>query len=447
MSAHSLATVRKEGQHGDPPIGGGSRVSGPAPAPESVKSIAPRRPRVLVIEDEHVIQRVLREVLQDEFDVTSAMSGKEAIEQLERSEPDVIVMDLRLPDIKGEDLLGRIRARGLWNHVPVLIATGEQDEALRITLLASGAQDFVPKPFSVSEIKARLRNLASAKMARDVLEQLVGQREKDITELARDVSNYQQQLVEALRVAEEARRVAEAASRVKTNFLRIMSHELKTPITAIQLHVRVLDREVEQKEAGRLSAGLERIVRSTKRLVQLVDTVLEWARIDGGAFTPQIEEVDWSKLVQGVVEELSGHARTKGVTLSFTSSATEPLYTDKRLARLVALNMTAHALQLTDSGVVEIQAQRRPDGHVLSVTSPALGLPEQGPEALLTPLVTLQDLQHLQGHGSGMGLGIVRDLATAIRGEIRFEGPVERGSTFLLVLAPLSTGDVGRART
>src|SRR4051812_47374976 len=113
--------------------------------------------RVLVVDDEPQVLHALRRVLESQGDqVLVAATGTEALDAAAARAPDLVVLDLRLPDLDGVEVVRRLRG---WLDVPVLILSGDADEERKVSALDSGADDFLQKPFGFSELSARLRAL------------------------------------------------------------------------------------------------------------------------------------------------------------------------------------------------------------------------------------------------------------------------------------------------
>jgi two-component system KDP operon response regulator KdpE len=113
------------------------------------------KPRVLVVDDEPAIQRFLRPALEaNDFDVVSAGTLADAMKRIAREPPDVVVLDLGLPDGDGKDVIRQVRQ---WSQVPIIVLSAREREVEKIEALDLGADDFVNKPFGVGELMARLR--------------------------------------------------------------------------------------------------------------------------------------------------------------------------------------------------------------------------------------------------------------------------------------------------
>ena len=113
------------------------------------------RPRVLVVDDEPQIRRALRVALRaNGYDVTEAETGNEAIDTVALNRPDLVILDLALPDIDGIEVCRRLRE---WTQIPIVVLSAQGDDRAKVRALDEGADDFVTKPFSVPELLARMR--------------------------------------------------------------------------------------------------------------------------------------------------------------------------------------------------------------------------------------------------------------------------------------------------
>ena len=113
------------------------------------------KPRVLVVDDEPAILRFLKPALEaNDYEVMSAATLAEALKRIAKEPPDVVVLDLGLPDGDGKDVIRQVRQ---WSQVPIIVLSAREREAEKIEALDLGADDFVNKPFGVGELMARLR--------------------------------------------------------------------------------------------------------------------------------------------------------------------------------------------------------------------------------------------------------------------------------------------------
>lgn len=165
----------------------------------------PDMPRVLVAEDNAEMRRFISDVLAGECVVITAADGQEALERAIAEPPDLIVTDLMMPRLGGDALVTELRQRPALAQVPVLVLSAKADEELRVKLLAESVQDYVTKPFSPHELRARVHNLLMMKRARDALQTELASQDQDLSQLTQQIIANRQALqrsVEALRDSE-----------------------------------------------------------------------------------------------------------------------------------------------------------------------------------------------------------------------------------------------------
>ena len=165
---------------------------------------SPDRPLVLVAEDNAEMRRFITEVLSDEYRVVAAADGEEALAKAIAEPPDVIVTDLMMPKLGGDRLIAELRSREPLVPVPVLVLSAKADEELRLKLLAESVQDYVIKPFSAQELRARLRNLVMMKRARDALQKELATQNDDLSQLTQELITSRQTLQRGLEALKES---------------------------------------------------------------------------------------------------------------------------------------------------------------------------------------------------------------------------------------------------
>ncbi|HEY4220018.1 MAG TPA: ATP-binding protein [Myxococcota bacterium] len=401
------------------------------------------RALVLVVEDCASIQRILVECLRNNYDTASAFDGLDGLKKATDLEPDLIVTDLNMPRMGGEEMIRLLRAQPALSEIPILVLTGTDDPVETVRLLDAGVQDVLRKPFLLQEARARIKNLIATKQTLDVLNSVSLHHETDPLKLASSVARHQRELRTALEQVRVARDLAESASRTKSNFLRMVSHELRTPVTAMQLLIHLLLRDNDVAASPKLRECFDRIRRSSQRLVHLVDTILEWARVESGRCSRSVESFDLPHLVEEVVSEIQDYANRKKIGLHFVMApgAVPPLHNDPRLVGLITANLVGRAVQLTERGSVDVEVQFHDGVHTLHVKDGGERIPPERSAELFEPISSSQDLRWSGGAGSGLGLFVIRDIARAIDGDISLEAVPGPGNTLSLRLPSIAEGN------
>lgn len=393
------------------------------------------RATVLVVEDNPDLNRFIVETLSGEFHVRSARDGQEGLEKLLASPPDLVVSDVMMPRMSGDQLLQAIRSRPELDTLPVVLLTAKADDEMRVKLLREGAQDYVMKPFSGEELRARVGNLASIKRAREVLQVELTGTLQSLEALAREVMARKRELEVAVESMRVARDHAERASQIKTNFLRLVSHELRTPLTAISLQLQLLQRHRAAALSTKEQESVRKMSTAASRLQDLIESLLEHARIEAGHLSAEKVPVDLAALAAAVREEAETRAEQKELRLFLAAPPDLPLLeSDRRLVRLVLANLVDNAIKFTAAGEVEIRLSYADGQHRITVRDTGAGIPRELHRTIFEPFEQLEPISRKHTPGVGLGLALVHEMVTALGGQIELESEPGRGSTFTVLL-------------
>lgn len=406
--------------------------------PSGQASIVPpersERPLVLVVEDNSEMNRFVREVLEATCDVAAAYDGAEGLRLAQQLRPDLMISDVMMPRLAGDDLVVAVRADPTLDAMQIMLLSARSDEGLRVQLLAQGAQDYLLKPFVPAELLARAENLLQMKRAREVLQGEVQSKERDLATLASEVAQRQQELRAALVLAKAAREQAEQASQIKTQFLNLVTHELRTPLTGLKLQLDRLARD-QQALSPRHRTVVDRMQQSSGRLADLIESVLEHARLDGGQLRIGSEDVAVPQVARAVEDELRSLAESKGLQLSVSAAADLPrLRTDARLLRLVLSNLIGNAVKFTEQGIVEVRCTYEEGSHIIAVRDTGPGIAPAAMGTIFEPFTHIEPLSQKHTPGVGLGLALVRQMVRALRGDITLTSQREQGSVFTVRL-------------
>jgi signal transduction histidine kinase len=234
-----------------------------------------------------------------------------------------------------------------------------------------------------------------------------------------------------------ARQQAEDANRAKSEFLAVMSHELRTPLNAIAGYAELLELGVRGPITPEQREDLERIRRSQRHLLGLINEVLNYAKLETGTVRFEVAEVDVADAVRSVESLVLPQMREKALEFD-TARCREPRLTvraDRDKLQQVLVNLLSNAIKFTDpGGRITLSAERRGALVALVVRDTGVGIAPDKLEAIFEPFVQVGRALNSPGEGTGLGLAISRDLARGMGGDLTAESEVGRGSTFTLTV-------------
>jgi PAS domain S-box-containing protein len=239
------------------------------------------------------------------------------------------------------------------------------------------------------------------------------------------------------RASESARVQAETANRSKTDFLASMSHELRTPLNAIGGYTDLLLLGVRGPVTPEQQADLERIGRSQRHLLGVINDILNFARVEAGFVEYAMRPVRVAALMEEVEPLMLPQLATKSLAFACDPGpAGLAVHADPEKVRQILVNLLANAVKFTPAGGrVWMSAGAVADVVEVRVHDTGIGIPPDRVAAVFEPFVQVHRTLAKPIEGTGLGLAISRDLARGMGGDLRAESVPERGSTFVLTLA------------
>jgi signal transduction histidine kinase len=232
-----------------------------------------------------------------------------------------------------------------------------------------------------------------------------------------------------------ARAAAERASEVRGQFLSSMTHDLRTPLTAIVGLSEVIQGGAAGPVTPEQVRHLRRINTAAWHLVAILDQILSFSRSEAGKLTAHREDVELTAIVGDVVEVLAGEAELQGLELR-TNGPPEPVRvnTDVGKVRQILTNLVGNALRYTDEGYVEVSVEPAGGWVLCRIRDTGRGIPPENQHVIFEPFVQLDGNGTASASGTGLGLAVSRRLARLLGGEVEVESTVGQGSTFTLRL-------------
>jgi signal transduction histidine kinase len=253
--------------------------------------------------------------------------------------------------------------------------------------------------------------------------------------VTRDLTERKQAEQKAI---DDATRLAEveAANRAKAEFLAAMSHELRTPLNAIGGYADLLKLGVRGELNEAQLEDIERIIRSQRHLLGIINDLLNFSRIEAGKIVYELEPVNLRQVIESVALMVSPLAAAKKIELVTTNCPDDTIaIADRAKVEQIVINLASNAVSYTEAGGwVNLSCGRDGDMVWASVSDNGIGISPDKLDAIFEPFVQVGRTLSTGHHGTGLGLAISRDLARGMRGDLSVESSLGEGSTFTLSL-------------
>jgi GAF domain-containing protein len=227
----------------------------------------------------------------------------------------------------------------------------------------------------------------------------------------------------------------EIASQHKSQFLANMSHELRTPLNAILGYTELIVDQIYGKVPEKIRDVLERVQKSGRHLLGLINDVLDLSKIEAGQLTLSLSDYSFQDAVQSVVSSVESLAKEKGLRLTVEVTPKLPVgLADERRVVQVLLNLVGNAIKFTDAGEVGIRVNAVDDAFVVSVSDTGPGIPKSQHERIFEEFQQVDGSSTRAKGGTGLGLAIAKKIIELHGGRIWVESVVGKGSTFTFSL-------------
>jgi signal transduction histidine kinase len=379
--------------------------------------------QILLVDDEESVRGVWQRYLERwgySYDI--AASGQEGLQAARACRYQIVVTDLAMPDLHGQELLRTLKDE--QPELNVIVVTGHGTVEVAVQIMKAGAYDFITKPINFVHAELVIKNC---------LEQIQSQREtRRLQRLAADL---------------------EALNDLKEKFIAITNHELRTPVGVICNVAELLEREFTGD--GDMRPLVEMLSRSSAQLAEIVAQMHEISQAKSDRLPLQLSRFCLATVCQEVVAEFWLVLQKRRLHLTWSIPDELFITADRVKLKKVLRELVQNAIKFTaDEGSIAIEAYRDSDNRLrLTVTDTGVGIPGENLDRIFELFYEVGDALHhhssaadFLGGGMGVGLSIVNDIVTAHQGTVEVASTVGKGSTFTVILPLGAAGGPGGGR-
>ncbi len=366
--------------------------------------------KVLIVDDEPAIRsgidRILRNYtvefpfMQEEFhfDLIEAETGEKAIDIINEQDIDIILLDNKLPGISGIQVLEHINRSQKEPLVMMITSYASLDLAVKAT--KNGAYNFVPKPFTPAELKTAMENITKHLYLKRMTTQM-----------------------------------NEEEKQTRFQFLSVLSHELKSPVNAVEGYLRMMQEKQVGEDISDYQPMIERSLVRLKGMRSLITDLLDLTRIESGTKNRNMQDVDLFDVAKFASDSLEPLALQKNIKIYIDSPESHIIKADRQEMEIIFNNLVSNAIKYNrENGHVNIIIKPEKQGTNIIVEDSGIGMSQEDISKLFQEFVRIKNVDTQNIAGTGLGLSIVKKLVDIYNGTIEVTSEQGKGSSFRILI-------------
>ncbi|MEX2574454.1 MAG: hybrid sensor histidine kinase/response regulator [Balneolaceae bacterium] len=359
---------------------------------------------ILIVDDApENIQLLSRLLSKRDYRIAVASDGEKGISTARKVNPDLILLDIIMPDINGYSICRKLKEDpDLW-EIPVIFISGRSEQQDIITGFRLGGADYITKPFNADELLARIETHLKIKKYRDFI--LVQKRELETLVATQD------------------------------KLYSVIAHDLKASLDGILLLTEYIKDDVgKTSEIESVQKSLTIITQSARSTSQMLDNLLKWCRIQLGEIRPSFRTLDLQECLRSCISIYTSYAAQKDIGINLDSRAVT-ISGDHNMLSVLFRNLISNAIKYSNRGGDIVIGLSEIENEVLvSVMDDGIGIPDDLKSRLFDPDDRPTRLGTDKEQSTGLGLLLCKDVARMHGGELTVDSEQGRGATFLVRL-------------
>ncbi len=368
-------------------------------------------PLILIVDDIPKNLQLLSSILSAEgYQIAFASNGNQAISVADTTKPDLILLDIMMPELDGYEVCTILKSNPNTAHIPIIFLTGrvETDDVVRGFQV--GAVDYIAKPFNTVELLIRVKTHLDLKLSKD-----------ELVKKNHQLTAYKSEL--------------EQLVATKDKFFSIIAHDLRGPFSGFLGLSEVLANEYDLLEKEDIVQISDSMNKAAKRLFAFLENLLEWSSTQTGRLELHPSNIDFSIIANKTIALLSTTANEKKISLKSNIDNNTYVFADSNIAHTVLRNLVSNAIKFTrEGGSITLNSSSNDNFVTISVSDTGVGMEEETIAKLFK--VDKKYTSHGTNNETGTGLGLIlcKELVEKSGGNISVRSILNEGSTFEFTL-------------
>lgn len=379
-------------------------------------SIRPEDYTILVVDDIATNVMLLKAILgKAKYRILTASGGREALARVEAEQPDLILLDIMMPDMDGYQVISALKADERFCQIPVIFLSALHNPEDIVKGFKLGASDYVSKPFNHEELVTRVAHHIFIAAAQRIIV-------RQNTEL-------------------------QATLQSRDKMYSVIAHDLRSPIGTLKMVFNMLTNNLNEEKIGTENLELINMGNDiSENTFTLLDNLLKWTKCQIGRMNTVYQEADLSEVVlfSSKIAELV--ARTKEIAIEYDISSPIAVRCDVDMVKTIMRNLLSNAIKYSkEGGRIVISTEENPTHAIVRVRDFGEGIRPEDIEKVLNPSIHYTTYGTKNEEGSGLGLQLCQDLVRRNGGELWLESVYGEGSTFSFSIAKHPLEETGMA--
>lgn len=365
--------------------------------------------KILIVDDVLSNVLLLKVLLTNEkYNVVTAMNGTQALKMVESELPDLVLLDVMMPDISGFEVARQLKEKPAFAQIPIIFLTALNSTADIVKGFQMGANDFISKPFNKEELIIRVKHQISLIAAKRII--------------------FNQN--------EELKRTIKGRDKLYS----VIAHDLRSPMASIKMVLNMLMINLPGEKIGdEMHELLNMANQTTEELFSLLDNLLKWTKSQIGRLNVVPQDIDIVGVSAGVIEIFSMVAELKQIKINLQAPDQLEVRADIDMIKTVIRNLISNALKFSNPGSeVHVVVEEKEEQVIVNVVDHGRGIKKEDQSKLLNVDTHYSTFGTKNEEGSGLGLLLCQDFVRKNGGELWFNSEEGEGSVFSFYLPKLS---------